>query len=57
MCNTAPRNVQIPGLNVVTDRGCGCRRRHHLHRLREGSRDPQEEGHEAGGVHILGQNG
>jgi hypothetical protein len=49
-----PWNVHLQGLNVVTGKGCGCGPRYHFHRLREGSRDPKEEGHEAGGAHTLG---
>jgi hypothetical protein len=40
----APRNVHVQGLDMVKGRGNRCQGRHCLNRLREGSRDPEEEG-------------
>jgi hypothetical protein len=52
----APGNDHVQGLGVVKGRGSGCRNRHRLDRLREGSRDLEEEGNQTGGTHTLGQS-
>jgi hypothetical protein len=53
---SAPGNDYVQGLDVVKGRGSGCRGRHRLDQFREGSRDPEEEGNQAGGTRTLGQS-